>query len=167
MFKAFGFRSFLILIVSVLVASNSIASPLLMKGHAASGHVMPEHVFNKSCTLTAKGQVETKHLKGIDRQTGNWLHESHKTYRASSKAVKLIKVYLNEASKHKLSETQNPCDIGSVQIVGQLAQKEVPLLDSVDCGMARRNPSPSAKKALQLFQKHCRMKFVHEFENLD
>ena len=126
-----------ILILFFLFSSTTFAGTIILQKHAVSGYVMPEDSFVKDCRIYREGHIETETVNGDGTAIGS-------SRMLAATQVHIIRILNRLARRGSISDSINPCDIGTTIVKGFHGKQEVELESSLDCGSKRLNESAAA-----------------------
>jgi hypothetical protein len=121
----------------LLFTTSSFASTVILKKLAISGYVRPENSFVKECQVFQEGLVKTEITVG----GGDVIKESRSVDIADITTIRRLN---RDASEGKITEHVNPCDIGTVVLLGYQGLDIIELETSLDCQSRRLNISRAA-----------------------
>jgi hypothetical protein len=128
--------------------SSAWAETLILEKHAYSGYVMPEHRFQKNCTIFKEGRMESMITTG-DQVGVRHLKE------ISKEKVIFIQQLLKIARKGKVEEQAYPCDVGTTIYRGWTNGQMVELDIAKDCQYRHINSSAASKTLKKLATNLC------------
>ncbi len=135
-------------ILFFLFSSTTFAGTVILQKHAVSGYVMPEHSFVKDCKVYREGYMETETVNGDGTAIGT-------SRLLAGTQINIIRILNRLARRGSISETVNPCDIGTTIVKGFHGSQEVELESSLDCGSKRLNGSAAANVLRSMAQEIC------------
>lgn len=135
-------------ILFFLFSSTTFAGTVILQKHAVSGYVMPEHSFVKDCKVYREGYMETETINGDGTAIGT-------SRLLAGTQINIIRILNRLARRGSISETVNPCDIGTTIVKGFHGPQEVELESSLDCGSKRLNGSAAANVLRSMAQEFC------------
>lgn len=109
---------------------------------------MPEHSFVKDCKVYRQGYMETETINGDGTAIGT-------SRLVAGTQINIIRVLNRLARRGSISETVNPCDIGTTIVKGFHGSQEVELESSLDCGSKRLNGSAAANVLRSMAKEIC------------
>lgn len=137
-----------IFILFLLFSTTAFAKTVILQKHAVSGFVMPEDSFVKDCKIYREGFMEAETINGDGTAIGT-------SRTLADTQVHIIRLLNRLARRGSISESVNPCDIGTIIVKGYHGKQEVELESSLDCGSKRLNGSAAANVLRSMASEIC------------
>jgi hypothetical protein len=132
----------------LLLSPAAFARNVVLQKYSVSGYVMPEDSFVKNCKIFQNGHMQSETVNGDGTSIG--------TSRViPSTQIHFIRILNRLAKGGSISETINPCDIGTTIVEGFYRGSMVLLESSLDCGSKKLNQSAAANVLRSMAKEIC------------
>lgn len=138
----------MILIFSLVFATNAFANDLLFEKHVKSGFIEEEFSFERDCALSID-----RHLT-ITRREGTAAPVTH-CHHVGRQRVAVIRSLLRLARNGRITDGDIQCDGGDNLLYGYSGGVKFIIDEEFDCGTSKENQSRAAGRLRRLVRQMC------------